>query len=158
MGTVEDVGVDSTFSFSNFSCKALDLHHGMLGLGASQGDFDLVLRGVGWNKVRRSTSAQQELFQHMATRDPWDSHYPASIQDILEGYEEEEVTLLMKKGETPGPKKKSRNRRHKKKKSNGRPRITYHEAEVVKMRVTESPKRPGRVLFNIIVRRALYEV
>ena len=134
----------AVFSVDDFSCRAFDLHHRMQRV--SHVDLDLLLREVDWSgdaccsgKVRRSSSKQRRHFKYMATGDPWGSPYPASIQDILEGYGEgnEEVLPAVRK-----PKKKKR-RKKKKKKTTGRPKITYHEAEVVKMKVTESPKRPG---------------
>ena len=135
----------SVFPFDDFSCRAFDLHHRMQRV--SHVDLDLLLRQVDWSgdagcsgKVRRSASKQRRLFKYMATGDPWDSHYPASIQDILDGYGEEDEKVLPA---VRKPKKKKRRKKKKKKKTTGRPKITYHEAEVVKLKVTESPKRPG---------------
>lgn len=139
MGTAAEV--NSVLSFADFSCKAHDLHRHMLRVSHSHVDLDLLLREVDWNgdvdcssKVRRSTSQQPRFFKYMATGDPWDSRYPASIQDILEGYGE--------KAEM-SPRVRKTKKKKKRKKITGRPKVTYHEAEVVTMTVTESPKRPG---------------
>ena len=139
-------GGNSVFSLADFSCKARDLHHNLQRV--SHLDFDLLLREVDWNgggdcsaKVRRSASQQGQLFKYMATGDPWDSGYPASIQDILEGYGGEKTVSL--KNEEMASKVRKKRKKKIRKKTKGRPKITYHEAEVVKMKVTESPKRPG---------------
>lgn len=105
----------AAFSVADFSCRAHDLHHLMQRV--SHVDLDLLLREVDWNggaycpgggKVRRSASKQRRLFEYMATGDPWGSRYPASIQDILEGYGEESEEKAPRIRKTKMKKKKKK--------------------------------------------------